>query len=279
MFSRLAGRLSGKRLRLLGGAVLGGGAIAGMSSTASAQAASVRVTTNGVTITVSGDDVTISDAVDQAPETPAPLPTAQSACRPIVICGPSGAGKSTLIKSIMAKYPGEFGFSVSHTTRGPRPGEVEGVDYHFRTMQEMEAAVSRGEFLEHAVVHGNMYGTSKEAVGQVAEQCKVCFLDIDVQGVKTVQEVAGSTDIVYIFVQPPSIDALEKRLRGRGTETEAKIQKRVQNAAGEIEQAQTMHFDARIVNDNLQEAIKQFEEIVSPVRCKCSDFRRAVAEQ
>ena len=97
------------------------------------------------------------------------------------MCGPSGTGKSTLIGLLREEFPEDFGFSVSHTTRGPRPGERDGIDYHFAVKADMEKAIAEGKFLESANVHGNLYGTSFEAISSVAEQRRVCILDIDVQ--------------------------------------------------------------------------------------------------
>ncbi|XP_032557968.1 guanylate kinase isoform X2 [Chiroxiphia lanceolata] len=126
--------------------------------------------------------------------------------RPVVLSGPSGAGKSTLLKKLLKDYENIFGFSVSHTTRQPRPGEVNGKDYHFVTREEMQKEIDAGEFIEHAEFSGNMYGTSKGAVQAVQAQNQICVLDIDIQGVKTIKK----TDLnpIYISVQPPSIDIL-----------------------------------------------------------------------
>ena len=99
----------------------------------------------------------------------------------VAVCGPSGAGKSTLINLLRKEFPDDFGFSVSHTTREPRAGEQDGVDYHFSNKPTMEVAISEGKFLESANVHGNLYGTSFEAIDSVAKQHRVCILDIDVQ--------------------------------------------------------------------------------------------------
>lgn len=99
----------------------------------------------------------------------------------LVVAGPSGVGKGTLIDKLLKEHPNLFGFSVSHTTRAPRPGEVDGKSYHFTTVPEMEAGIAKGLFLEHASVHGNFYGTSFEAVNRVSQAGKICILDIDVQ--------------------------------------------------------------------------------------------------
>ena len=107
--------------------------------------------------------------------------SAQPEQRPVVVCGPSGVGKGTLLNRLMAEHPEAFGFSVSHTTRQPRPGEVDGVHYHFVQKEDMEAGIQRGEFVEYAHVHSNMYGTSVKGVEDVRAAGKTCLLDIDVQ--------------------------------------------------------------------------------------------------
>lgn len=121
--------------------------------------------------------------------------------RAVVVAGPSGVGKGTLISMLMEDMRGKFGFSVSHATRVSRPGEVDGVNYHFVAVPEMEAAIKNGEFIEYAKVHGNYYGTSKKSVADVCEQGKVCILDIDVQGVKSVHK-AWSSEPVRITCVP-----------------------------------------------------------------------------
>ena len=113
----------------------------------------------------------------------------------------------------MAEFPDEFGFSVSHTSRGPRPGEVDGVHYHFSERAAMQKMIDAGEFLEHADVHGNLYGTTFKAVTHVSDQGRVCVLDIDIQGVRSVKR--SSLQPHYLFVNAPSFEQLEKRLRGR----------------------------------------------------------------
>lgn len=171
---------------------------------------------------------------------------------PIIICGPSGVGKSVLIKKLQEVFPNKFGFSVSHTTRDPRPGEQDGKDYHFSDLATVEREVAEGKFIEHARVHGNMYGTSKAAVEAVRSEGKVCILDIDVQGAKSIHEQNIWPETKFIFVNPPSLEELERRLRGRGTETEEKILKRLGNAKGEIDFSnQVSFFNHKFVLDGL----------------------------
>ncbi|KAG7525856.1 guanylate kinase isoform X2 [Solea senegalensis] len=175
--------------------------------------------------------------------------------RPVVFSGPSGAGKSTLLKKLMKEYDNVFGFSVSHTTRNPRPGEVNGKDYHYVTREEMKAGVERGDFIESAEFSGNMYGTSKAAVQKVQAQNLICILDVDMQGVKNIKE----TDLnpLYISIQPPSMEVLENRLRDRKTESEESLQKRLRAAKVDMEIGKEPGvFDVIIVNDNLEDAYK-----------------------
>ena len=186
---------------------------------------------------------------------------AMSKLRPIVMCGPSGVGKGTLINRLMADFPGKFGFSVSHTTRAPRPGETDGVHYNFVEKAAMEADIAEGKFLEHAHVHENIYGTSLAAVEAVATKGQVCVLDIDVQGAEIVKK--STLDALFVFIAPPSMEELEKRLRGRGTEKEESIQKRLANAAGEMAKTEVDgFFHAVIVNDDLEKAYGEHKTVV-----------------
>lgn len=193
-----------------------------------------------------------SDAVPGAAgEAQSPKPNA------IVVNGPSGVGKGTLINKLMADFPSMFGFSVSHTTRGPRPGEEDGKHYHFSTREIIEKMIADGEFIEHADVHGNIYGTSKGSVQDVIAAGKICILDIDVQGARQCKE-AGLNGAQYVFVRPPSMEQLEARLRGRGTETEEKILKRLANAQGEIDFSDSPGFYNKVVvNDDLEACYQQ----------------------
>jgi guanylate kinase len=179
---------------------------------------------------------------------------------PVVFCGPSGVGKGTLIEMLMKRFPNDqFGFSVSHTTRKPRPGEVDGKHYNFTTVEQMKQEIQDGKFVEYAEVHGNYYGTSVAAVQVVQNENKICILDIDVQGVMKVKE--SSLNPTYLFIGPPSMQELERRLRGRGTETEEAITKRLANAAKEMEYGQEAgNFDRIFVNADLKET---FEELAA----------------
>lgn len=180
--------------------------------------------------------------------------------RPVVISGPSGTGKSTLLKKLFAEYPEKFGFSISNTTRSPRSGEKNGVDYHFTTVEDFKKLIDEKKFIEWAEFSGNYYGTSIKAVDDVAKQNKICLLDIDMQGVKSVKKCG--IDARYLFLSPPSIDSLRERLVGRGTETEESIAKRIAAASAELEYAETGAHDKIIVNDDLDKAYAEFKEFI-----------------
>ncbi|EYU18753.1 hypothetical protein ABFS82_10G165500 [Erythranthe guttata] len=182
--------------------------------------------------------------------------------KPLVISGPSGVGKGTLISKLMEEFPFMFGFSVSHTTRSPRNNERNGVHYHFTERNKMEKDIDNGKFLEFAAVHGNLYGTSVEAVDVVADKGKRCILDIDVQGARSVR--ATSLEAIFVFICPPSFEELEKRLRSRGTETEEQIQKRLRNAKAELEQGTSPGlFDHLLVNDDLDKCYEKLKELLN----------------
>ncbi|KAA8518199.1 hypothetical protein F0562_015673 [Nyssa sinensis] len=181
--------------------------------------------------------------------------------KPIVISGPSGVGKGTLISKLMEEFPSMFGFSVSHTTRAPRDKEKDGVHYHFTERSVMEKDIKDGKFLEFASVHGNLYGTSIEAVEVVADAGKRCILDIDVQGARSVR--ASPLEAIFIFICPPSFEELEKRLRARGTETEEQIQQRLHNARAELEQGQSPGlFDHILVNEDLEACYESLKKLL-----------------
>lgn len=174
--------------------------------------------------------------------------------RLFVVSGPAGVGKGTLVTRVRAKRP-SLGLPVSATTRNPRPGEVDGVSYHFISDEEFSARVERGEFLEWAQVHDHRYGTLKSEVDACLERGESVILEIDVQGGNNVRR--AYPDVVRIFVEPPSWDVLVARLRGRGTESEESLKIRLNTARGELELAPT--YDVRIVNDDLDEATAELE--------------------
>ncbi|KAH8821195.1 guanylate kinase [Xylogone sp. PMI_703] len=181
--------------------------------------------------------------------------------RPVVISGPSGVGKGTLYKMLMDEYPTTFATSVSHTTRGPRPGEKEGVDYYYITMEEFEAMIARGDFIENAKFGDNRYGTSKQTIRDLSATGKLVILDIEMEGVKQIKK--SGIEARFVFIAPPSMEELEKRLRGRGTEKEESIQKRLAQAKNEIEYSKTPGaHDLIIVNDSLPEAYKKLKEFI-----------------
>lgn len=167
----------------------------------------------------------------------------------LVLAGPSGVGKGTLVQELRKAMGDRIGFSVSHTTRPMRANEADGVSYHFTDKASMRTAIDNGEFIEHAEVHGNLYGTSKASVERVLASGRVCVLDIDVQGAESVR--ASNMDALLAFVEPPSLAELERRLRSRGTEAEEEVQRRLANAKGEIERSQQPGlFDLHVVNNN-----------------------------
>ena len=172
----------------------------------------------------------------------------------VVLCGPSGVGKSTLIARLLKDSPDTYGFSVSCTTRPPRAGEADGIDYSFLSDAQFDAMIDKGEFVEWAQVGGQRYGTSVAGVQAVGAAGKVCLMDLDVQGVEALVR-RDELRPYCVWVAPPSLDALRARLRGRGTEDSAEIERRIQRATQEIEVSLTAdYFDKIILNDNIEEA-------------------------
>jgi guanylate kinase len=176
-----------------------------------------------------------------------------------IVSSPSGGGKTTLIRRLLANPPGvPLHFAVSHTTRPKRQGEENGREYHFVAVTEFQRMVQRDEFLEHNEVHDNIYGTSKAEVLPRLAAGEDVILDIDVQGARDVRRVYP--EAVTIFIVPASSVELERRLRSRGLDGEEAIQKRLINAAKEIQQAED--FQYVIVNDDLDRATLELESIV-----------------
>ena len=184
----------------------------------------------------------------------------------LVLSGPSGVGKGTLGKRLIEEEG--FGFSVSCTTRGPRPGEKHGVDYLFITREEFLSRRAANGFLETATVHDEFYGTPREPAERAMAEGRDFLLDIDPQG--GVQVMESVPEAVSVFLLPPSWAALEARLRGRGTETEEKIQKRLHNARQEVKYLS--RYDYCIVNDDLYEAWRELRGIVRAERLSTKRF-------
>jgi len=184
----------------------------------------------------------------------------------LVLSGPSGAGKSTIINAASSEI-GEYYFSVSTTTREPREGEVEGVDYYFVTKKEFEEGIKRGDFLEYAKVHDNYYGTSLKPVKEALNQGKLVIFDIDVQGHRLVREALGDR-VVSAFITPPTLKELEKRLTSRASDLDEIVQKRLENAKEEIKAIG--EYDFVIINDDIKVAKDKFISIANSARLKWS---------
>ncbi|KAF2127330.1 guanylate kinase-like protein [Dothidotthia symphoricarpi CBS 119687] len=195
---------------------------------------------------------------------PAISTAALSAHTPIVISGPSGAGKSTILARLFADYPSKFGFSISHTTRAPRGAEQDGREYYFVTHDEFQKLVQDKGFVEHAQFGGNCYGTSVKAVQDIAEKGRVCILDIEMEGVKQVANHPTFPRPRFLFLSPPSMEILEKRLRSRATDKEEAILKRLNQASVEMDFANSGEapHDKIVVNDDLDKAYEEVREFV-----------------
>ncbi|MGH8686691.1 MAG: guanylate kinase [Burkholderiales bacterium] len=178
-----------------------------------------------------------------------------------VVTAPSGAGKSSLIRALLAADAG-VSLSVSFTTRPPRPGEANGREYHFVDMATFGAMLERGEFLESAEVHGHRYGTSQKVIDQVIAAGRDLVLEIDWQGAEQVRRL--HPDTIGVFLLPPSMAELERRLRKRGQDAEAVIRRRMENAAEEMSHA--TEFKYAIINNNFDDALRDLQAIVRAER-------------
>lgn len=182
----------------------------------------------------------------------------------VLISGPSGAGKSTFVKSLVTAEA-DVVFSISTTTRPPRPDETDGVQYHFVDNTEFDRLIAADAFVEWANVHGNRYGTRRDHLQAMKDRGQIPLLDLDVQGGVHVIEMFGP-EVVSVFVFPPSWDVLAERLRGRGTEDEAAFQVRLENARWEIGFAD--RYDYFIVNDDLNRALTRMHAILIAEQCR-----------
>ncbi|WP_147820912.1 guanylate kinase [Salidesulfovibrio onnuriiensis] len=180
----------------------------------------------------------------------------------MVVCAPSGTGKSTLISRLREEIA-NFGFSISYTTRAPRGQERDGREYHFVSRDKFIAMRSRGEFAEWAEVHGNFYGTAIQPIHDMLAEGKDILFDIDVQGALQLRKAFPTG--IFVYLLPPSKAELERRLRGRGTDSEESIVRRMENALGELKQAG--EFDYWVVNDDLDQA---FEDLKAVYHAGCN---------
>ncbi len=186
----------------------------------------------------------------------------------LILSGPSGCGKSTLLKEVY-KEIGDYYFSISTTTREPRVGEENGVDYFFVTKEEFEKDIKENSFLEYASVHGNYYGTSLKPINKALDEKKLVIFDIDVQGHELVRNQLDAI-VTSVFITTPSLEVLENRLNNRNTDEKAVIANRIKNAKAEVEYFRD--YDYLIINDNLDEASKQLVSIANITRIKTKLF-------
>ena len=190
----------------------------------------------------------------------------------LVVTGPSGVGKGTLIRGLMARL-GDLELSVSATTRSARPGERDGVDYHFLSPEEFEARVAAGDFVEHAVYSGNRYGTLRPELERRLTAGVPVVLEIEVQGARQVR--AAMPEAVQVFIAPPSPEALRARLIERGTDEAQEVERRMRVAEQELEARR--EFEHVVVNDRLEDALEQLAAIVSAELRRCAAAKGAGA--
>jgi guanylate kinase len=183
-----------------------------------------------------------------------------------VVSAPSGAGKTSLCKEVVNLVP-DLHFSISYTARPLRQHEVNGVDYHFVSLEEFQKMINSGQMLEWTEIYGNFYGTAKTSVEECKSKGKDIIFDIDHLGARRIKE--AYRDSVTIFVLPPSYDELKERLTQRGTDTEAVIKMRLEKARGEMKESNWYHY--RIVNDEFEKAVAQLKEVITAERMKKKD--------
>ena len=191
----------------------------------------------------------------------------------LIISGPSGTGKGTLVKKLMESDP-SIGFSCSVTTRAPRPGEIEGIHYHFIDDAEYDRMLAQDAFLEHATVHGHRYGTQKKQVEQMLACGKNVLLDIDPQGALSIMDSVA--DYVSVFILPPSFNALRVRLHTRNTDDPVEIERRLRNARREV--LNINRYQYALINDDLELAYSQLQAIVNAEKQRTTRFMPTILE-
>jgi len=182
-----------------------------------------------------------------------------------IVSAPSGAGKTSLVQALLSINP-HIDLSVSYTTRDPRPGERDGHDYHFVSRETFLAMAERGEFLESAEVYGNLYGSSQTWISHEINRGRDILLEIDWQGAAQIRRIFP--DCISIFILPPSLEALEQRLKGRGKDDEKVIAKRLAAVSEDV--AHVAEFDYVIINDNLNEALRELNAVVLTAKLGCA---------
>lgn len=190
-----------------------------------------------------------------------------------VISAPSGAGKSTIIKALKERIEG-LGYSISHTSRKPRGNENDGIDYHFLKKETFRSMIDAGAFVEWAQVYDDLYGTSFSSLDEQTASGLDVLLDLDTQGAKNIKKHFKNSVLIYVL--PPSLDVLEKRLMARGTDDETVIKSRMKKTSNEIKQC--VWYDYIIVNDDLEMAIKEAQAIILSVRCRTDQQAPIVKE-
>ena len=191
-----------------------------------------------------------------------------------IIAGPSGVGKGTIIKKLFESRENLY-FSVSATTRAPRPGEMDGVDYHLISRERFQDWIAHNAFLEHAEFVGNLYGTPKKYVDEAMDSGKDVILDIEVQGAEQVHR--QRPDVVRIFIAPPSWEELERRLMGRGTENLSKVRQRLARSREEILLAR--YYDYLVINSDLDQAVREIEAVITAEHCRAKERYDSVARR
>ena len=187
---------------------------------------------------------------------------------PIILSAPSGAGKTTLCQALKKRLP-DLHFSISHTTRAPRINEQDGVDYHYVSKKTFLEMIENNEFLEWAKIHGNYYGTSKQNIEDTLQKGKDLILELDVQGVEALRALKYQG--VYIFILPPSLEELQKRLIGRGTEADSEIKQRLEVGRDEITKSHL--YDYAVINADVDESVETLLSIIRAEKTRMSRYQ------